>query len=56
MNEVCVSLMDMMRLKAANSVSVMLLASPQSKNMLVTKAKGTRYFLSIVLIIKSRIR
>lgn len=45
------SLIDMMRLKAASRVSVMLLASPQRRKRLVTRTKGNRYFRSIVFII-----
>ena len=50
MSEVWVSLIDMMRLKALSSVSVMLLAMPQSRNSTVTRQNGSRYFFSIVFI------
>ena len=39
------------RLKAANRVSVMLLASPHKRKRLVTSTKGTMYCFSIVFIL-----
>ena len=47
MSDVCVSLMDMMRLKADSSVSVILLASPQSRKSEVTRMNGFRYCFSM---------
>ena len=51
MSVVCVSLMDIIFLKAASNVSVMLFAKPHSRNKRVTSTKGLRYDLGIVLFV-----
>ena len=50
MSDVCVSLIDMIFLNADNSVSVMLLASPHSRNSVVTSTKGFKYCFSTAFI------